>query len=460
MADMTYTAPGAAFTGAFDQFMQQRAQESHQALLDSLAQKREDRLVQAELDSASEKKQELARKAEKDTQDAHDKKVADLEKRVGNMVKGDRPDSEMVQQAQSLGLSNIFRQPPAPASTESMQPPAALAATPPASGAPAEGTTIPTPAGALTPQAPVYPGSPAERRAEADRQRQQAFIDSIPDDNPRKADLKLAFAAQEAGLKDPSGLLQKGTVSDAEAVFQQNPRTGKVQRLQNGQWTDWNGDVPKGAHFMTVPAPKDTSARDAAEAAKVQAAREHGYAELSKPAAALEDQLGRVRKLRIALDQNTNVADASIMPQLIQTVEGGQGSGVRMTTPLINAEIKGSQSMWDAATLKVNQWKAEGGVNPDGTLNPKVPLVLTDEQRAGVKKYVDAVTKSALAQHEKLIKHRRLIDSSDTVGEVNQHRSDALEGLAQIETSPDTETPALRSSPGRTRYDMTGKRIP
>jgi hypothetical protein len=41
----------------------------------------------------------------------------------------------------------------------------------------------------------------------------------------------------------------------SEGVFQQNTKTGAIERMVNGQWVPWQGDVPPGAHWMTAAQP-------------------------------------------------------------------------------------------------------------------------------------------------------------------------------------------------------------
>ncbi len=45
------------------------------------------------------------------------------------------------------------------------------------------------------------------------------------------------------------------TPTKSEGVFQQNTKTGAVERMVNGQWMPWQGDVPPGSHWMTAAQP-------------------------------------------------------------------------------------------------------------------------------------------------------------------------------------------------------------
>lgn len=442
MAD--YVNPGGAFSGGFESFLNTRAAQSHQNLLDSLAMKREERLAQAELDAMAEKRDALAQKKEKDQQDAHDKAVADLEKETANMVEGDRPDPEMLAKAQKLGKTSMFRQPAAPASVETMQPPAALRPNAPPE-APAEGATVPTPEGALSVQAPVYPGSPKEREATAARTRQKAFIDNLPDDNPHKQELKTMFEAEAAGLKVPAGGFSKPAAELGEAVFRQNAAKGTVQRLQNGAWVDWSGDVPKGAHFMTEPQPKDTTAHDLARESHLQTAKEHAFKRIN-------DEMGKGELSKIvasddiatALSQNSNVADATLAPLVLKaTITAGGNSGFRMTRPEIESVL--TKSVWDNLELKLRSW--DGGAQS---------LILTDEQKRAMKQLATAIRAKAAKSYSSLLDAEDDINASENDHEVNAH---VTKLKRRFVADPNEEKTTVTAPTTRVRHDMNGNVI-
>lgn len=442
-----FTSPGANFSGGFEDYLMKQSALEHQNMLDDLANKREQRMAQAELDSHAERQDELARKKAKDLSDAKDKQTKDYEKQVSGMVKGDRPSPEMIEQGQKLGVFP-FRQGAPAMSTDTMQPPAALMEAPPA-GASAAGAELPTPAGAMAPGPTTYPGSHDERIAEADRERQKAFIEQMPDTDPRKQELKTAFEAEAAGLKVPAGYFSKsGSANGDEAVMRQNPRKGTVERMVDGQWSTWTGDVPKGAHWMTEPPPKDTSVHDlAAENARqrnIEHANKRLYDELGKGELSKIVAAGDIQD---ALAQNTEVADATLAPLVLKsTITAGGNSGFRMTKPEIDRVL--TRDVWDDLSLKLHAWTGNG------------PLQLTPGQKDAMRKLASAIYDKAAMNYAKINAAEDKINNAKDAHEINSIVTDTKR-MFEPGSAPKGST--LQGPPpavGKIRYDSSGMIIP
>jgi hypothetical protein len=226
---MEYQSPGYAFSTAMEDALAKREASKRQAMMDQLAVKREDRLAQAELDSMQERRDALAEHKAEAEQKAHDREVADFEKRVQMMVPGDVPDKEMKDKATKLGMVGQFFPPSAPVQvpgpTETGQP---LVEAGPA----------------------AYIGSRADREAATKKKGQEAYAASLPE-GPLKQE---AMFALQMG-RNPTASAVAGPWGATEPVVRVNPRTGKVETI---------GDVPKGSHFVQEPAPKPEAEPDAA----------------------------------------------------------------------------------------------------------------------------------------------------------------------------------------------------
>lgn len=412
MAD--YVSPGAAFGGAFDNFLMEKARQQHQTMLDDLAVKREQRMAQADMDSRTEHQDELRRRVQKDKEDAQDKKAKDFEKRVGNMVKGDRPDPEMLEQAKSLGMAGIFRQQAPAMSTESMQPPAALMEAPPPN-APVEGAAAPTPEGAMTAGPTVYPGSPKERQDEAQRGRAKAFIDSIPDDDPRKQELAMLFEAENAGLKIPAGALSKAPTKKTRIMF--DPAKG-VYKTPDGKVIT---DVPDDAAIDRLKDPTDHSGADATREASrlnhVDSIREHAFTELNTRSKPVEDMASNLNKLTMSLNENSNIADSTLAEQIIKVTAGGANSGVRITLPEIEQVLKKSRTKWEDLQVALNKWAL---ASPD---EKNSGLFYTPEQKQAMRDLVKTYRTKVNASMAKLAAARSEIVEAGDVPTINRTRS-------------------------------------
>lgn len=450
---MEYHSPGAAFSDTLDQLMQRRELQKHQALLDSLASKREDRLVQAELDAAKEHRDSLKSADEARKETAHKNAIADFEKRVKEMVPGDIPDAEMMAQAEKLGVAGqyfptpkaAFAAPPTGAVPNALDPTAPAAPVVPdgAGGATMTGppdAPAPPAQGMLRiapPETRPFIGTSAQRKEITDRKAQEAYIAGLPDGPLKQA----AEYELRTNKNVPAGAI-KAPGSETEAVFRQNPRdtgSGSVQRLVDGQWVDWAGDVPKGSHFMSVPPPRDTSAHDLAAANAVQATKEHAYTEFNNRAKPLEDRIDRINKLNESLDQGTRIADSTLAEQLITITAGGSGSGVRITQPEIEQVLKNTRTKWEDLDMMLRRWSG------DKTQS----LVLNDDQRAAMRGLARAYRKAATKAHRRILDYRSQIDEADNVSSVNRIRTRAEEDLFS-----EPEPTATNDAPKKTAAEI------
>lgn len=248
---------------------QQQQFEQHIKLRDmTLKEQKEQRETEQHKADLAERAAQHATQAEQTTQNIRDKKTQNVEKRLGNMIAGDYPDAQLIQDMDELGMGASAPKPPQ--AQQSL--PGVVAPNAPAVPAGIRVAPPVSPTGGLSPEPPAqmgltgtsdpavrpYAGAPKERDQRRKDQELDAFITSLPEgSNERKMAESARYNAKitAAGLK----LDQAGATDNSQAVFRQSPRSGSVERLVNGQWVAWNGDVPKGSHFMTEPAPAQSS---------------------------------------------------------------------------------------------------------------------------------------------------------------------------------------------------------
>jgi hypothetical protein len=461
MADFQFTNPGAAFDTGFEGYLTQQAAARHQTMLEDLQNKREQRLAQAELDSAAEKQDALTEKKNKDLADAHDKEVKGFQKHVADTyVKGDRPMPEDVATAQRLNLGGVFRQQaPAMETDTSAMAPAALQEAP-AAGATAAGTganltdtTGAAEPGAMVPGPMSYPGSVAEReKADLDAKR-EAFIQTLP---PEVRDsVRNNYKAEALGMKALTE--PKAASADQEAVMRQNPRDGSVERLTPTGWVPHSGDVPKGAHWMTEPAPKDTSVHDMAQEAQLQRTREKAFERVDKEVG--KSTLARIttaQDIQDALSQHTEAADATLAPLVLKaTITSGGNSGFRMTKPEIDRVL--TRGVWDNLALKLNAWTGNG------------PLQLDPAQREAMHKLAEAVYKKASDSYSKILDAEQNINHHQKDTDINDEVTKLKRDLAgsskdTFYNSSDYSGSKTQGGPptvaGTIMYDASGMPIP
>lgn len=219
---MAYQSPGGAIADTFFNYQLDRAALQHQQLVDSLAvqrNRREDELEQLEL---NEKRYQQER--------------TKIEQEVGAMSVGDFTPPDLIERAKKYNVPLRMRK---MADPNAPPPPLPSRTLPPDAAAPDAGVMGPL---RITPPKMIqtYAGTPQEQ----DRLRQQRQLDerinTLPQDSPERRQLE-AFRA--TGKFEPASTF---TQNQPEPVYRQNPRTGTIERV---------GDVPKGSHFMTTPAP-------------------------------------------------------------------------------------------------------------------------------------------------------------------------------------------------------------
>lgn len=424
---MPYVSPGDAFSSTFASVAAQEEAAKRQAFLDSL------RAKQVENEIA------LGQAALQEKRDAHAADLKEKERKdtlsdIANLVPGDIPDADLIARAKTHGIP-LRTEPAAPSAPESMP---GIAAVP--FGQVQTGIT-PTRVGAVVrpeagPTAGIrFAGSPKQAEEVAQRARAKAFIDAMPDDDPRKQELKQAFEAEVAGLKVPPGYFSKTGAAGEEAVMRQNPRTGTVERMIDGKWTPWTSDVPKGAHWMTEPAPKDMTARDIAKGNQLQVAREHAYTELDKRAQPIENQLSAIRELGTALNQKTPGADAVIAPLVLKATVAGAGTGFRMTQTEIN-QVLGAGTHWDSLKRALLKWDTDHSQ----------ALSLTDDQREDLRKLTREIRKKATQLSRQITDARHKIDDAEDLPSVNRARTALQESLDKMddeEGGPSTDAAGI-----------------
>ena len=416
-----YVNPGGAFSSAFEDAITQHQLQQRQLMLQDLAMKREQRLAQAELDSAKEHQDALAEKRQKDTQDAHDRAVKQFKESVDTeMVPGDRPSPEQIQKAQALGLS-IFRQAPPAMSTQPMQPPAALMPNAPA-GAPEEGAPAPTPQGAMAPGPLVFPGTAVQRQKEQNKADVAAFVQRLRDagEGDKADEVANAFEAEGLGLKSPAGMFSKSTSATKHRVVF-DPATGRyLDALTHQPVTDAT-DL-ENAQVDRLKEPKDTSAADATRAAtaenRLQAAREHAYSEMKDITKPLMDRIDRADKLETSLNQNSDIADSTIAEQLVTLTAGGNGSGIRISTPMIDQVLNKSRTRWADLEQSLKRWSV---APPDQQKN--VGLFFTPSQREAIHDLGRAYRVAAVKARNRVLSYRSKVDDANTMNELNHVRT-------------------------------------
>ncbi len=268
--------------------MVQRELRQRQKQQDALALQRESRLARSDELDMQLRRQEMniRQQQHEDALKQHsaeqiakveEQKHNDVVKNIGMMPKGYVPSAADVADAAKYHVP-LDTEPSTTASVPTgqtnVQLPGATRIAPPAG---VEGPTVEAPASealptasAASPQAlriqGAYKGNVKQQADDEHKREIDRFLVDLPNQFPglsaqdqQRVGAEMRFREITGGGSIPAGVFEKPAQQTSEAVFQQNPRTGTVQRLVDGQWVDWKGDVPKGAHFMSVPAPPTES---------------------------------------------------------------------------------------------------------------------------------------------------------------------------------------------------------
>lgn len=446
MADDFYNAPGAAASAGINDFLTQQAAQRRQAMLDALAVRKqsfEEDKSNREMDMKTQQHQmdlELKRSqlqsldAERQATIGQKKdavteaKTKMLMKTLENSVPGDIFDARTVQAADELGLGGqAFPKPPlqqqsmsgvvapqfappalriapAPVSASGVGPNAGSTTLPPSPEPPAQMGLTGTSDSAVRP----YIGNRQDREAAILRQKQQAYIDALPDSDPHKLEMKQAYGAEQVGLKLPPGAVGKG---DEGRDLMLDP----VSR----HYIDGAGNIvlnpTKADRVNVLPHPPDHSmanaVHDLQEREFLQRERDKAISELNTKAKPFEETIRNASKLLDTMAQGTNIADVTIPAQVVKLAEGGMGSGVRVTQPVMDAVEHKSRSTFSDLVTKANRIVAD----------PTTRFTFSVDQLAGIQLLAQSLRKSALESHKKIGDIRDAINSSKNVDEVNQH---------------------------------------
>lgn len=175
--------------------------------------------------------------------------------------------------------------------------------------------------------------------------------------------------------------------------------------------------------------------------------------ELNKLQVPIDQRVSRISNLMDTLGQNTPQADALVAPELLTTMAGGQGSGLRMNEAEIS-RIVGGRTGWEDIKAKVNKWWAAGGPS-----NPNVGFALTGPQREQTRNLMNVVS-TRLASKQSLLasagqaladpnatpfNHRQIL--ANTHNQLND-----IDGLTDkaVAVSPNTTATSARPASGKT----------
>lgn len=434
MPGYSVTAPGAAFSGTIEDELQRHADMRRQAVLDQINAKREADLAKYREQEMSFKQDELQAKIDERKDASKDKKVAAHQKRVEGMLPGDVPDPEMLAKDQQYELGN-FRAPVAPAPAPM---PGTISGSP--TGAPGAPLMEPqAPEALAAPQSAVYIGNRQDRLKAIQDQKVKVLTDQLANATPGSPEYIRAATEYGMLIGKPLTAAEMGkggtAASDSVPVMRQNPKTGAIDRLVDGQWTPWTGDVPKGAHFMTEPAPKDTTAKDAANDRHLDQVHQQAVAELNKRVLPFEAHIQTVNDLGTMLNARTPQADSLIAPMVLKATVSGAGTGFRMTQSEIN-QVIGGRSKWESLQAALNKW----------SLDPKQALTITDEQRTELRDLAKKIREKATMLSRKATDARHSLDDATTPQEIHKIMTKLQEDLGKAEGADETDVPGTKPS--------------
>jgi len=420
---MEYMSPGDAFSSSIAQTMFQRDQQARQAQDFAMKQQQEARLARVQEAQIAEAQAALAEKRAEHQAAIEDKERNATVKGVSSMVAGDIPDADLVARAQKYHVPIRMT---AMAPPQAENPPATLAAEPQAD-APAN-----QPAGTGVLKNP--PQAFAGTRQDVERKKLEDKVNEIRDTlanaDPGTPEYTKAILDYEmvTGKSIPAGMIKGQGASDVQPVYRQNPRTGGIERV---------GEVPKGSHFMTEPAPKDNTAHDAAKAAAVGHVYDTAMKELLDTEKPIKGHIDGVNGLGSVLAQKTPTADALVAPLVLKATVAGQGSGFRMTRAEID-NVLHSRSAWQDLEAKLMHWDSDHSK----------ALLLTDEQRTDMRNLAKAIRLKANEQMQTLTKARHDLDDAVEAGDsmkIRRIRTKLDEDLQKTNDEPQQDTSDVES---------------
>jgi hypothetical protein len=438
---LEYVNPGGAFADTFDDVLMKQAAAKHQALLDSLAVRKQDQQEKYQEEEIQARREEHQARQEQLVKQGVERKAEEVRKRILEVSPHDVVSPDLVKAADESGYGNMF---PKPANTMPGQP-TPVAAVP--LGRPVLGKDPNAQMGISGPaDANVRPfvGTPQQRTAEQQKAQLKQYVESLP---VGSAERKIAEAKMN-GVTLPEAAIKADnpTAAMGETLMRTHPASGKIEQYVEGDWKPFTGSTPpKGAHWVTAPEPKDTSAAQSAkadrEANALETVKKDAYTRLDKLEVPFTEAMNNVRKLSTSLNANNPVADSVIAEQVLKATAGGQGSGLRLTQPLITQVLK-SRTGWDDLSVTLNKWMPDG---PDG--KPSGELFLTPEQKTQIRALGKALLQQAHAMDRKILAARQAVDNATSAREINSAVTKLKMLLSDEGVEDETPTPATNGLP-------------
>jgi hypothetical protein len=174
--------------------------------------------------------------------------------------------------------------------------------------------------------------------------------------------------------------------------------------------------------------------------ARADKSYQYNQTRVDKLRAPLDTLAARFSRLQEAIDQNSPTADALIMPELMVTMAGGQGSGIRITDTEINRLVDG-RSNWEKLKASANKW----------AIDPQSATSITPAQRQQIRKLVQAVGEKMNAKKAVLDDAEDKLLAADSPQEHRRVVADLQKQLSAVDSGkfPDRETAnAVRKATG------------
>lgn len=413
---------------------QQQGFDQHIKLRDiALKESKEQREAEQHKADLAERASQHATQAEQITENIRAKKAQGVEKTLGNMGPGDYPDSQLIQDMDAVGMGSLAPKPPV---TQQSAP--GLVA-PNASAVPGGMRVAPAPneppaqmglTGAADPMVRPYVGSPAQRDKIAMRGQQQALIDSLPEGDPRKDEIRQSLQAEAAGLKVPPGFFAKQGQDGRQLILDSDTGTFKDstgQPVTNPSKADTVHVLPRKPDHSMADVTHDMEKRRF-----IQSERDKALTLLETKSKPFEETINNSGKLLDTLAQGTNVADATLASQVVKLAEGGMGSGVRIQQPVIDAVEHRSRTRWADLVQKAKQFDSDGRIT------------YTADQLAAITDLAHALRAHAVAIHKKISSAKDSIIGAQSEDDINRVRRSAISDLF----TPDDETGSAAAPSG------------
>lgn len=151
----------------------------------------------------------------------------------------------------------------------------------------------------------------------------------------------------------------------------------------------------------------------------------------------IDAQAKNISDAKDYLAQNNPSANALVAPAIIKALVGGQGSGVRITTPEISAINNGRGKIADFRSW-LSAWSAD----------PKAYEALLPEQKQWLGAVLDKINSKVQSKQSAIsTANQSLIDATDTRShkQILKDLNDSLEGIDSGSSSAGTANPQLKS---------------